>query len=161
MMRHVTRRELLACLAVAPLAAAGGLDARIQSFYEQIRRQVEGDAIGGMILGVLVGTRLHWKGACGFANREEKQPMSSELILRIGSITKSFTAVMTMHLLDERILSLEDPVKKYVPEILTLKGGETAWKEAMTLRHLASHTSGLARMPELADPRSGPDREVG
>ncbi len=56
---------------------------------------------------------------------------------RIGSLTKQFTAVATLKLVSEKKLSLQDPVKKWVPVL-------PAAFDAVTLRHLLSQTSGIA-----------------
>ncbi|MCL5743338.1 MAG: beta-lactamase family protein [Acidobacteria bacterium] len=140
-----------------PLAASSGFDGAVSAFYERTKRQVDSDGIGGIAMGVVAGGRLRWKGACGYADSESRRPMEADQICRIGSITKSFTAVLLMDLLDKRIVSLEDPVHRYVPEIMNL-AGRTEWKRDMTLRDLACHTGGIPRMPNLPGARSGPDR---
>ncbi|TDD46077.1 class A beta-lactamase-related serine hydrolase [Nonomuraea terrae] len=55
--------------------------------------------------------------------------------LRIGSVSKSFTAFAVLRLVDEGRVGLDTPVKRYLPDF--------ALSEAITVRHLLSHTSGL------------------
>jgi CubicO group peptidase (beta-lactamase class C family) len=71
-----------------------------------------------------------------------------ETVFLIASITKPMTATAVMTLVDARKLSLEDPVRKFIPEFT---GGD---RDRVTLRHLLTHTSGLPDMlPENDDLR--------
>lgn len=67
-------------------------------------------------------------------------------VFRIGSITKTFMAVLVLQLVDEEVLGLDDPVQRYVPDVpLT---------DAVTVRQLLNHSSGIpdiASLPELVD----------
>jgi CubicO group peptidase (beta-lactamase class C family) len=74
----------------------------------------------------------------GFANVDQKVPVSPEHLFQIGSITKSFTALMVLQLQDEGKVELHRPVLEYLPwlPINTPHGPITA-------HHLLTHTSGL------------------
>lgn len=82
--------------------------------------------------------------AAGLANIEENKPMAAFDRLEIGSNTKMFTGVLLAQLQEERVLSLEDPLSKWLPDLAST----IPYGEAMTLRHLATHTSGI---PDYAD----------
>lgn len=82
--------------------------------------------------------------AAGLANIEENKPMAAFDRLEIGSNTKMFTGVLLAQFQEEGVLSLDDPLSKWLPDLAaTIPNGE-----AMTLRHLATHTSGI---PDYAD----------
>jgi D-alanyl-D-alanine carboxypeptidase len=74
----------------------------------------------------------------GFANVDQKVPVTPELLFQIGSITKSFTALIVLQLQDEGKVELHRPVLEYLPwlPINTPYGPITA-------HHLLTHTSGL------------------
>ena len=76
----------------------------------------------------------------GMANLEHNVPVKPETIFQSGSIGKQFTATAVMMLVDQKKLSVDDPVSKYldVPE---------TWS-AIKIRHLLTHTSGLGDYPE-------------
>jgi D-alanyl-D-alanine carboxypeptidase len=77
--------------------------------------------------------------AAGSAELSQNQPVDSEDIFEIGSITKVFTSVLLLQLHEEGVLSLDDKLSKWLPEAAaSIPNGE-----AMTLRQLASHTAGL------------------
>jgi CubicO group peptidase (beta-lactamase class C family) len=63
--------------------------------------------------------------------------------VRVASISKVFTDLMMMQLRDKGVLNLDDPVTKYIPNFRVKVPYNT--KRPITLRELASHTSGLQR----------------
>lgn len=91
----------------------------------------------GSVLIVRDGKILLNKGY-GSANFELDVPNSPQTKFRIGSITKPFTATAIMILRDRGKLSLQDSICKYVSDC------PPAW-QPITLHHLLSHTSGLAK----------------
>ena len=93
----------------------------------------------------LIATRdkvLHLE-AAGFADIAANAPMRTDTVCWIASMTKPITATAVLMLQEEGKLSVNDPVSKYLPELGNLKtaDGKTA---KLTLRHLLTHTSGMA-----------------
>ena len=78
-----------------------------------------------------------WQDSSGLADVEGARLASPETQYRIGSITKTFTAVCVLQLRDAGELSLDDPLTDHLPES----------SHAPTLRGLLSHSSGLQREP--------------
>ncbi|WKN42921.1 serine hydrolase domain-containing protein [Tunicatimonas pelagia] len=87
------------------------------------------------------GAIIHQQGF-GQANLEYGVPITPTTVFHIASISKQFTVFAIMLLEKEGKLSLDDDIRKYVPEVPDF--GKT-----ITLRHLASHTSGLRDQWEL------------
>ncbi|MGD0387468.1 MAG: serine hydrolase domain-containing protein [Tepidisphaeraceae bacterium] len=84
--------------------------------------------------------------AVGQRDLKRRLPMRTDTIFWIASMTKLMTATAVMMLQDEGKLSIDDPVSKYIPEFAGLKA--PSGKPAnLTLRHLLTHTSGLAEAP--------------
>ncbi|MGV0642303.1 serine hydrolase domain-containing protein [Mycolicibacterium sp. XJ2546] len=77
-----------------------------------------------------------WSTAKGLANTATATPMSIDLQHRIGSVTKTFTTTVVLQLAADGMLSLDDPVERYVPGV---PGGDR-----ITIRMLGDMTSGLA-----------------
>lgn len=112
------------------------------------------------IIGIIADKtgRVHHRNLMGFAEVESNKPMSEDNIFWIASMSKMFVGASMMMLVDEGKVSLDDPVTKFIPQL-------TNWmvivekdanhellepvKNPVTLRHLLSHTSGLAGMSEL------------
>ncbi|NEA98291.1 beta-lactamase family protein [Streptomyces sp. SID13726] len=73
--------------------------------------------------------------AAGVADRGTKRAMGDADRFRIGSVTKTFTAVVLLQLVDEKKLRLDAPVDRYLPGLLP--------DRRITVRHVLSHRSGL------------------
>jgi CubicO group peptidase (beta-lactamase class C family) len=129
--------------------------AAISRFEARLAQDVAEDSIGSISAGVVVGRKVVWTNGFGWADIERKIPTSTGTIYRTGSISKSFTAVLMMLMIEEGHFKLDDPVEKYFPEINNLADRpENA--EPITFRYLASHTAGLIREPRLKGAASGP-----
>ncbi|MET9460218.1 serine hydrolase domain-containing protein [Streptomyces canus] len=76
-----------------------------------------------------------YRAAVGVADRKSEQTMSDTDRFRIGSVTKTFTAVVLLQLVDEKKLELDAPVNRYLPGLLP--------DDRITVRHVLSHRSGL------------------
>ena len=85
-----------------------------------------------------------FEGASGSANLADDTPMSPDDAFRIGSITKMFTAVVIVQLAEEGVLTLDDPLAQWLPEV----ADQLPFGDQITLRHLLAHTSGLYNVVE-------------
>jgi serine beta-lactamase-like protein LACTB len=92
--------------------------------------------IPGMSVTVAVNGQIVWSEGFGYANVERRVPACPDTRYRIGSVSKPITAAVMAHLWDEGILDIDANVRQYVPTFPD-KG------QAITLRHLASHRSGI------------------
>jgi CubicO group peptidase (beta-lactamase class C family) len=118
------------------LAADADVLAKIRP---RMQAHVDRGAIQGTVTLVLEkGKLVHWD-VTGFADRENNRPMQKNSVFQIMSMTKPFTGVAIMMLVEEGKLNLNDAVGKYVPEFKHHQG--------MTVRHLMTHTSGLGANP--------------
>lgn len=77
-----------------------------------------------------------WIKALGLADKATDTPMTADMYLRIGSVTKTFTGTLVLQLAQEGKLSVEDPIGKYLPDIP--RGSD------VTIRMLLNMTSGIA-----------------
>lgn len=102
--------------------------------------------------------RVSYRNTAGYADVEERKPISEGNVFWVASMTKMFTGAAVMMLVDEGKVSLDDPVTKFIPELD--KWMVTAESDAnhvllkpavrpVTIRHLLSHTSGLTPLSEL------------
>lgn len=105
----------------------------------------------GYAVGVAVpGVRPYRRGF-GMASIELPITLSPTIRMRIGSTTKHFTALAIMLLVEDGRLSLEDSPRLHLPEL-------PAWAEAMTLRQLLAHTSGMRDSLDLVLHSAGPGK---
>lgn len=80
-------------------------------------------------------------------------PITGNTVFRLASMTKPITAVATLILVERGLLSLDDPIDRFLPEFGRIKikdaqGNLSEPQKLPTLRHLLTHTSGIATIPE-------------
>ena len=90
----------------------------------------------------------------GFADRSQKKAADADTRYRIGSLTKQFTAVGILRLVEQQKLSLRDSIVKHIPE------APNGWTE-VTLHHLLTHTSGIPSYTDVVALMAERDRAHG
>lgn len=121
------------CLPLRPSAGtapANPVDTYIQA--EMTKRQIPGLALVVIRDGEVVKMQGY-----GFANLEHDVPVTPDTVFELASVTKQFTAAAVMRLVEEGKVGLRDPIRRYVPD------APDTWKD-ITVRHLLTHTAGLA-----------------
>jgi CubicO group peptidase (beta-lactamase class C family) len=126
------------------LHAHGVTQAQIESLSEIMRQAVQQERIAGGSFLVAHKGKIVFRGAFGYADVESKRLFTTDELLPIASVSKPFMASVIMVLVEQRKLSLDDPVEKYLPHF---KGkrveGSQSPARPMTIRHLLSHTAGF------------------
>ena len=89
---------------------------------------------------VRVDDRIY-EAAAGWANREAGIEATPDTIFHFGSVTKTLTATLVAHLIDQGRVELDAPLARYVPEFVP---PDPAVAAELTARHCLSHTAGLA-----------------
>ncbi|MEO7966451.1 MAG: serine hydrolase domain-containing protein, partial [Gemmatimonadaceae bacterium] len=133
--RYIARSAVALLLGSAPLAAqsspafpAAGVDS---VFAKYNRTDGPGCALGVYRNGAIAYTRGY-----GMAELNQGIAISSKTAFYIASTSKQFAATSLQMLAAQGKLSLDDPVRKYVPEL-------PAYADAIKLHHLLHHTSGI------------------
>ena len=106
-------------------------------------QKVAGLGFSGAVL-VSSGDKVVLRNGYGWADQTRRIPITPETVFDIGSITKVFTAVAIMQLEERGKLSTSDRITKYFSNV-------PADKQAITLHHLLTHTSGLGHDDFYAD----------
>ncbi|MDP5030492.1 serine hydrolase [Paraglaciecola sp.] len=105
---------------------------------------VASDTVPGISVAVADKTGVIWAEGFGYADLENKVPMSPLHKLRIGSVAKVMTAAAMMRMVEQSKIDLDAPVTQYTP----------LWPDfhpTITLRQLAAHTSGVRHYKQGAD----------
>lgn len=106
------------------------------SASNQLRETLRNDHGTGIAAAVIVDGRLVWSDAAGRSGSGNENPLSTHASMRLGSVSKPFTAALVARLVDLGLLDLDMPVQRYVQEFPEKSG-------TITLRHLLTHTSGI------------------
>lgn len=90
----------------------------------------------GCALGIIKDGKLIYARGYGASNLEYSIPITSKTVFRIGSTSKQFTAMCIALLAEQGKISLEDDIRKFLPEM-------QEYQKPITFRHLIHHTSGV------------------
>ena len=183
---RLTRRNLLAAAAVAPIAgaaapalaaapvlplatpqAAGFDPARLKALSDDMQALVDGGQLAGVTtLAARKGKVFHFE-TRGLADAETGAPARPDTIWRIASMTKPVIGVAMMQLWEKGLWKLDDPVARHIPEFEGLKvkaadGRLVPQVAPMTMAQLMSHTAGFDVSAGYADAglRSGDLKEM-
>jgi len=99
--------------------------------------QTKADEFSGVVL-IAKDSRILFHEAYGNADREKKVPNRKDTKFNLGSINKNFTRVAIYQLARQGKLSLDDPIKKFLPDYPNAQAAEK-----VTVRHLLNMTSGI------------------
>lgn len=103
---------------------------------DQLFAQWDTDNTPGAAVAIIKDGAIIYKKGYGLANMEYNIPVSPNSVFHIASVSKQFTVFSILLLEKQGKLSLDDDIRKYIPEV-------PDFGKKITLRHLASHTSGL------------------
>ena len=106
-----------------------------KSFDSLVIDAYASDEPGAAVLIAQGGEIIYTKGQ-GVANLEWQIPIEPDMVFRYGSITKQFTAIAILILMEQGKLKLDDPITNYLPDY-------PMTKYPITVRHLLTHTSGI------------------
>ena len=83
---------------------------------------------------VVKNHKVIYESARGYANYRTRQPLTTESVFELASVSKQFTAIAILMLCDRNLIDVDDPVSLYIPELPY---------QGVTIRQLLNHTSGL------------------
>ena len=113
---------LLAAETVQP-QSVGLSPERLQRIHELVQRQVDAGGIAGAVTLVARNGQVAYLEAQGVINLESKQPMQTDAMFRIASMSKPVAAVAILMLAEEGKVRLGDPVSKFIPSYAALEVG--------------------------------------
>ena len=130
---------------------------RLKRVTDAFQSEVDKGAIPGAVVLIARNGKIAYFEAFGFQNRENKEPMKTDAIFRIASMSKPITSVAVMMLVEEGKIQLLDPVSHYLPEFKGVQVGVEKLntttgnseligeppRQEMTIQDLLRHTSGL------------------
>lgn len=125
------------------MASSGINESRLQEAIGLVAEWVSAGVLPGASLLVARGDNLVAEGYWGLADVKTRRPTGRDTLWSIASITKPVTAAAVMACVDRGLLRLDRPVVESLPEF-GLDGHQRPWRNEVTLRHLLTHTSGLA-----------------
>ncbi|KOF13656.1 hypothetical protein AC244_30270 [Ensifer adhaerens] len=153
-MRHflltwIVLMTLTATAQAEPLSATD--DEILEILTERIDEQKQSV---GIVVGIIDanGQRVV---AHGRLAKDDPRPVDGNTVFEIGSVTKVFTALLLADMVERGAIRLETPVAQLLPESVAIKAAADGMP--ITLKHLATHMSGLPRLPDNMVPADDTD----
>lgn len=111
-----------------------------------LRGQVTANRLPGLAVAIVQGERVIF--SQGYGEAAPGRPVTPQTQFYLGSVSKSFTALAALQLVEQGKLELDAPVQKYLP---WFRAADPQASAQITVRHLLNHTSGLS---EKGDPNA-------
>ena len=113
----------------------------IKECEDFIIQKMESDNIVGVSAAIIIDGSVIWSNGFGYADKENKVPMTVNTVVNIGSITKTFTALALMQLQEKGLLNINQPLNKYLPQFNPKTRGENL--KQLTIKSVITHCSGI------------------
>jgi CubicO group peptidase (beta-lactamase class C family) len=127
---------MAAIAGAGPVAAQAGLPGDVTRRIDTVFARFDRPGSPGCALGVYRDGRMVYARGYGSAHLELDVPISPTTVFDLGSTSKQFTAMSVLLLAKDGKLSLDDDVRRFLPEL-------PSYGRPITIRHLLHHTSGL------------------
>ncbi len=161
-MRGMNRlRNILVSTAVSVLSLAAAVNAQIQSnilpqknyapiaktLESLIRQEMADKDLPAFSIALVDGNEVVWAQGFGYQDPEHKIPATAHTVYRVGSVSKLFTDIGIMQMVEAGKINLDAPVSQYIPDFHP----QNPFTNPITLRELMSHRSGLLREPPVGN----------
>lgn len=140
-MEKCRRQLILVSLCLLLGVFSSSIRAQGDAIDVYVRAEMEKRRIPGLALVVIQHGKVIKMQGYGLANVEHDVPVTPDTVFELASLTKQFTAAGIMLLVEEGKLALDDPISRH------LAGTPDTWS-GITLRHLLTHTAGLATLAQ-------------
>src|SRR5688500_10281271 len=113
-----------------------------------VEQRMKDAGIVGLGAAIIVNRKVVWTKGYGFADKQHAVPFTPDTVMNIGSISKTITGAALMRAVQEGKLSLDEDINTYLPFKVVNPHNPSA---TITLRHLATHTSGITDRWEVLE----------
>lgn len=124
------------------------LEQRLYQVDQMVMERMSTLNIPGYTLAIIKNGRVVFQKPYGFADLSTRQPVTNQTVFGLASLTKTFTALALLSLVDKGLVNLDDPLGKYVNKL-------SPQYQNLTIRQLASMTGGVpSKVPQEVDWRN-------
>jgi CubicO group peptidase (beta-lactamase class C family)/D-alanyl-D-alanine dipeptidase len=132
-------------LSQATVAPPERYAAAAQALERLITHEVSDKGMPALSVALVDDQTVVWAKGFGNADPKQKTPATADTVYRVGSVSKLFTDIGIMQLVERGVLDLDAPVTRYLPEFKP----ENPFDKPITLRQMMAHRSGLVREPPV------------
>jgi CubicO group peptidase (beta-lactamase class C family) len=145
---YVSAAVVAVCCRRAPaLVAQAPADLRFDALVTLAEAKMKEYGVPGVALGILQNGNVSIRGL-GITNVEDPLPVTAHTVFPIASISKTFAATAMMRLIEQGKVSLDAPVRTYLPDF---RVRDEATSRTVTIRHLLTHMGGWEGQVSAAD----------
>jgi CubicO group peptidase (beta-lactamase class C family) len=131
-----------------PLRLSEPVNAVVADLAGYIPERMREADVPGLSIALIRDGQIVWTEGFGVANTITRQPVVPETVFEVASISKVVAAYTALRLVEAGELSLDEPVASYLSEVWL---PPSQYGDAITLRHLLTHTSGLTNKVDPVD----------
>src|SRR5438105_2778730 len=117
----------------------------IAAIEKLITRELADKQLPALSIALVDDQAIVWTKGFGYADPDKRMPATPETVYRVGSVSKLFTDIGIMQLVERGEVDLDAPVSKYLPDFKPVN----PFGKSITLRQLMSHRAGLVREPPV------------
>jgi len=117
------------------------------SLESMIRQEMDDKQLPAFSIALVDGNQIVWAQGFGYQDPDKKIPATAHTVYRVGSVSKLFTDIGIMQMVEAGKINLDAPVSQYVPDFHP----QNQFAKPITLRELMSHRSGLLREPPVGN----------
>jgi CubicO group peptidase (beta-lactamase class C family)/D-alanyl-D-alanine dipeptidase len=114
---------------------------------QQIQHEMHEKELPAFSIALVDHNQIVWAQGFGYQDLDKKNPATAHTVYRVGSVSKLFTDIAIMQMVESGKISLDDPVGDYIPDFHP----QNPFAQPITLRELMSHRSGLIREPPVGN----------
>ncbi|MEQ1746261.1 MAG: serine hydrolase [Saprospiraceae bacterium] len=140
-MKYLSILFAVAFFAAQPISAQTSDEALEAAFDKICMKKFPDDGPGGAVL-VARGGQVVYQKAFGVDELDKKTPLRPDMVFRLGSVTKQFTAVAILQLVQQKKIALQDEITRFIPDY-PVKG------KKITVEQLLNHTSGIKSYTDM------------
>ncbi|HEV3118048.1 MAG TPA: serine hydrolase [Gemmataceae bacterium] len=145
-MKPCVRYIVAAVLAAfVPAVGTAQREAAVKAIETLITREVQDKQLPALSIALVDDQTIVWAKGFGFTDANNKTPATADTVYRVGSVSKLFTDIGIMQLVERGEIDLDAPVTKYLPDFKPAN----PFGKPITLRQLMSHRAGLVREPPV------------
>jgi CubicO group peptidase (beta-lactamase class C family) len=113
----------------------------LNNFPDFVMEKMGNSNIAGLSISIVDDQRVVWSRGFGYANKNQMKQVTPETLFQAGSISKLFTTTAILQLVDNGLISLDDPIEKHLAEFSIKKRFDHS--RSIIIRDLLTHHSGL------------------
>ncbi len=129
---------------VKPREGLEPVTTKLEALIHQVMKDQDLPAVS---IAVVEGKNVVWAKGFGLARPKEKVAATADTVYRVGSVSKLFTDLALMQLVEQGLVDLDAPVSRYLPDFTP----GNKFGTPITLRQMMSHRSGLVREPPVGN----------